>query len=338
MQVVVYGAGAVGSVLGGMLSVHHHDVLLVGRRGLSEAVAQGGLRLKSATGERVAHPRAADTLAAGDLAAGACVLLTVKCHDVAAAVAALAKVIPADTPIVCFQNGVASETVVAQAFSRVHAGVCRMTCSMVQPGSASFRTPGRVVVGVHPKGSDAFTRGLATAFQEAGFDAASSRTITSDKWLKLALNTQTVVHAAVDARDHDTNEFQELNASLLDETRRVFRAAKIRARSGDGRDLSIEEMIAELRRPRTRRSDHGVKVHNSLWQDLYLKRARIESEYIHGPVIALGREHGVPTPFNAAMLEVAGGLHESAAAPESLRLSELLEAVECHRQPGGQSS
>lgn len=336
MQVVVYGAGAVGSVLGGMLSGRHNDVLLVGRASLVEAVAQGGLRLKSATGERVAHPKAVATLVAGDVAPGACVLLTVKCYDVAAAVAALARVIPADTPIVCFQNGVASEAVVAKTFSRVHGGVCRMTCSMVQPGSASFRAPGRVIVGIHPKGSDAFTRALALAFREAGFDAASSRTIASDKWLKLALNTQTVVHAAVDARDHDTNEFQELNASLLDEVRRVFRAAKVRARSCDGRDPAIEEMIAELRRPRARRSDHGVKVHNSLWQDLYLKRAHIESEYIHGPIIALGREHGVATPYNAAMLEIAGRLRASRAAPESLRLTELLEAVERHRPSAGQ--
>jgi 2-dehydropantoate 2-reductase len=332
MQVVVYGAGAVGSVLGGMLSVHHHDVLLVGRPPLVEAVAEGGLRLKSATGERVAHPKVAATLAPGDAGPEACVLLTVKCHDVAAAVAALATVIPVDTPIVCFQNGVESEGTVARTFTRVHGGVCRMTCSMVQPGNASFRAPGRVIVGVHPKGSDAFTRSLAQAFGEAGFDAAASRTIECDKWLKLALNAQTVVHATVDVRDHDTNEFQELNASILDEVRAVFKAARIRARSGDGRDPSIEEMIAELRRPRARRTEHGVKVNNSLWQDLYLKRDRIESEYIHGPVIALGREHGVPTPFNAAMLETALHVHASGAAPQSLRLTELLDAVERQRK------
>jgi 2-dehydropantoate 2-reductase len=302
-----------------------------------DAIVQGGLRLKSATGEHVAHPRAVASLGRGEVGPDACILLTVKCYDVASAVASLARIVSTDTPLVCFQNGVASEAVAAQTFTRVHGGVCRMTCSMVQPGNASFRALGRVIVGVHPKGSDAFTRSLATAFREAGFDAASSRTIESDKWLKLALNAQTVVHAAVDARDHDTNEFQELNASILDEVRRVLKAAKIRARSCDGRDPSIEEMIAELRRPRARKSDHGVKVHNSLWQDLYLKRARIESEYIHGPVIALGRKHGVPTPFNAAMLETANRLHASGAGPETLRLTELLDAVERHRAAAGEA-
>jgi 2-dehydropantoate 2-reductase len=241
-------------------------------------------------------------------------------------------VVPVDTPVVCFQNGMASEAVVGESFVRVHGGVMRMTCSMLQPGHASFRSLGRVVVGVHPRGSDAFTRSLALAFREAGFDAASSRTIQSDMWLKLAVNTQTVVHAAVDPRDHNTNEFQEFSASILDEVRRVFKAAKIRARSCDDRDPSIEDMIAELRRPRARKSEHGVKVHNSLWQDLYLKRDQIESEFMHGPIIALGSEHKIPTPYNVAMLEVATALRKQGAAPESLRLTDLVAAVDGQRK------
>jgi 2-dehydropantoate 2-reductase len=331
MQFVVYGAGAVGSVLGGMLSVHKHDVLLVGRAGQVDAIAQDGLRLKSATGEYLAHPRAATALKRADVAEGTIVLLTVKCHDVPEAAEVLEKVVPADTPIVCFQNGVASEAVFARRFSRVYGGVFRMTCSMVQPGNASFRALGRVVVGVYPKGSDAFTRELAFAFRGAGFEAASSRAIESDKWLKLAVNSQSVVHAAVDLRDHDANEFHELKARILDEARRVFRTAKIRARSCDGRDPSLDEMIADLRKPRARRSEHGVKVHNSLWQDLYLKRTRIEAEFIHKPIVDLGRAHGVPTPFNAAMLDIAHRLLEAGQGPESLRLASLLEAVERHR-------
>ncbi len=244
-----------------------------------------------------------------------------------AATAELARVVPVDTPVICFQNGVASEPLVAATFTNVFGGVCRMTCSMIQPGHASFRSPGRVIIGAYPKGSNAYTRACALAYRQAGFDAVSSRTIMSDKWLKLAVNTQSVVHAAVDARDHDTNEFHEFKASLLDEVRRVLRAARIRARSCDGRDPGIEEMIAELRRPLARRSGHGVKVHNSFWQDLYLKRDRIEAEYFHGPVIALGQEHGIPTPCNAVVLKVARRLHQSGTGPGTIRLSELIDDV-----------
>jgi 2-dehydropantoate 2-reductase len=331
MEFVVYGAGAVGSVLGGMLSLQQHSVTLVGRRALVDAVKAEGLRIKSATGEYLTHPRASETVSKREVGGTACVLLTVKAHDVAAAVDTLAKVLPGDTPVVCFQNGVDSESVVASRFPRVFGGVLRMTCSMVQPGHASFRSAGRVIVGLYPKGADPFARALAGALGGVGFDAAASRTITSDKWLKLAVNTQSVFHAVMEERDHDANEFHELKAAVLDETRRVLKAAKIRARSCDGRDPSIEEMIAELRRPRARREGHGVKVHNSVWQDLYLKRDRIEAAFVHGPVIALGGKHGVATPYNAAALEIAKRVHESGAGPESMRLSDVLAAVDRHR-------
>jgi 2-dehydropantoate 2-reductase len=331
MQFVVYGAGAVGSVLGGMLALRRHDVLLVGRAALIDTVREGGLRLKSATGEYLAHPRVAAAVVTQDLGDGTCVLFTVKTYDVAGAAASLAKVAPPTTPLVCFQNGVASEEAVAKHFDRVYGGVCRMTCSMVQPGHASFRALGRLVIGAYPKGTDAAVSELAGAFRDAGFDTGISKSISDDKWLKLAVNAQSVFHALVDPRDQDENEFFDIKVAILEETRRVFKAAKIRARSGDGKDPSIEELIAEIKRPRARRSDHGVKVHNSTWQDFYLKRPRIEADAIHDPLIALGKEHGVPTPYHSASLTLAKRCHAAKSGPESLRLADVLKEIAQHQ-------
>ena len=334
MDFLVYGAGAVGSVLGGALSLHHHAVHLVGRRAFVDAVQADGLRIKSATGEYVTHPRVSETIRSGEVGESACVLLTVKAQDVEAAVESLAALVPSTVTVVCFQNGVASEDLAARRFSRVLGGIVRMTCSMVQPGHAAYRSSGRVIVGLHPKGADPFARTLAVALGEAGFDGAVSRNITEDKWLKLAVNTQSVFHAVIDTRDHDANEFHELKVAILEETRRVLKAARIRARSCDGRDPSIEEMVTELRRPRARRGEHGVKVHNSIWQDLYLHRDCIEAGFVHEPLISLGRTHGVPTPCNQAAMDIAKRCHDSGAGPESMRLADVLAAVE--RLKGGQ--
>ncbi len=327
MQVVVYGAGAVGSVLGGMLALHRHDVLLVGRPPLVEAIREGGLRLKSATGEYVAHPRAAASASPRDFGPDTRVLFTVKSYHVATAAAELAKVAPPGTPVVCFQNGIDTEDMVAKHVARVYGSVVRMTCSMVQPGHASFRAQGRLVLGVHPKGADAVVTELVAAFREAGFDAAASKSILDDKWLKMAVNAQSVFHALVDARDQDENEFFDLKVAILEETRRVFKAAKIKARSADGKDPSIEEMVTEIKRPRARRNEHGVKVHNSVWQDFYLKRSQIEAESIHGPVMALGKSHGVATPYHDASLALAQRCHAAQSGPESIRLSEVLSEI-----------
>jgi hypothetical protein len=97
---------------------------------------------------------------------------------------------------------------------------------MVQPGHVSFQTGGRVVVGKYPRGADPLSRSLAAAITEAGFDAVVSKDIMADKWLKVAVNVQSVFHAVIDGRDHDTNEFLALKVGILEETRRVFKAAK----------------------------------------------------------------------------------------------------------------
>jgi 2-dehydropantoate 2-reductase len=328
MQFLVYGAGAVGSVLGGMLSVHRHEVCLVGRDAHVNAIGAGGLRIKSTTGEYVAHPAASNAITSDVARNAECVVLAVKSQDFPAALDAVAPVIPAGLPVLCVQNGVGAEKAAAARFSHVCGAVVRMTCSMVQPGHVSFQTGGRVVVGKYPRGADALSRSLAAAITEAGFDAVVSKDIMADKWLKVAVNVQSVFHAVIDPRDHDTNEFQALKVGILEETRRVFKAGKMKARSCDGRDPSIEEMIETLRKPRAHRAEHGVKVRNSVWQDLYLKRRAIEADHIHGPVIALGEQHGVPTPYNRAALEIALRCHREELGPESLRLSDVMAAVE----------
>lgn len=320
-----------GCVLGGMLSLHRHDVLLVGRQPLVDAVREGGLRLKSATGEYITHPRVVATVAASDIPAGATILLTVKAHDVERAAASLSKLADAATPIVCFQNGVASEDAVLKHFDHVHGAVVRMTCSMVQPGHASFRAFGRIVLGAYPKGPVSAVADLTAALREAGFDAVASKSIVDDKWLKLAVNAQSVFHALIDARDQDENEFFDLKVAILEETARVYKAAKIKARSADGKDPSIAEMIAEIKRPRARRTEHGVKVHNSVWQDFYLKRPHIEAESIHGPVIALAKAHGVPAPVHEVSLAIARRCHAAKTGPESLRLVDVANEIAKHR-------
>lgn len=328
MQVVVVASGAVGSVLGGLLALRNNDVLLVSRSRHARAIGeQGGLRLRSATGDYFARLQAVEQIDNTRFGDGTVCLVTCKSYDNETCAELLGRVAPPDLPVVTFQNGVAAEDVFASRFENVYGGVCRMTCSMIQPGHASFRRIGRIIVGRHPKGSDATARKLVSMFTDAGFRASVSRTISADKWLKLAVNTQSAFHAVIEQRDHNANEFFELKAGILEETQAVLKAARIKARSCDGQDPSIDEMIADLRRPRAAKATGGMKVHNSTWQNLYLKRDRLENAYFHEPLIELGRKHNVPVPYNEAALAMLDGCRQNGLGPESMRLGDVLQLV-----------
>ena len=53
MKVVIYGAGGVGSVVGGHLARVGHDVTLIGRPGHVKAISKHGLRLITPTGTHI---------------------------------------------------------------------------------------------------------------------------------------------------------------------------------------------------------------------------------------------------------------------------------------------
>jgi 2-dehydropantoate 2-reductase len=328
MRFLVYAAGAVGGVLGGHLALGKHDVILVCRDAHARAVNDAkGLRMKSAKGEYFAALRATSVLEAGDISDVACVFFTPKSNDTERCVEALAKVAPRDLPVVSFQNGVSNEEVIAREFASVFGGVCRMTCSFLKPGQVSFRKMGRLIVGKYPKGADSFSKKLAAVLGEAGFDALSSNSIVCDKWQKLVVNLQSAFHAVIDPRDHDGVEFVDLKVGVLEEAKRVLEAAKMKIKTCDEREMSIEEMIDDLKRPKASRLKPAVKVNNSTWQNLYLKRREMENGFFHGPIIEMAKPHGIPVPFNEVALELVLESARKELGPGAFRAAEVVETV-----------
>jgi ketopantoate reductase len=222
---------------------------------------------------------------------------------------------------------VSNEDIIAEIFGNVLGAVCRMTCSLLQPGQVSFRKSGRLIVGKHPRGAHAGAKKLVPVLSDAGFDASVSNSIICDKWLKLVVNLQSGFNAIIDVRDHDSIEFVELKVGVLEEAKIVLKAAKKRAKSCDDRDLSIDDVINDLRKPKAPRPTTGVRVNNSTWQGLYLKRKQIENHYFHGPIIALAEENGLPVPYNETALELVTESSKDELGPGAFRAREVLESI-----------
>ncbi|MCX7707204.1 MAG: hypothetical protein N2204_04275, partial [Anaerolineae bacterium] len=148
MRVLVIGAGAVGSFIGARLALAGHEVTLVGRPALVEAVRGGGLTLIEPDGSR----RTADVTAVPDIAdAFAAIsgsdepglpsetyglaLITVKAYDTAAVIAELATAVAVPPLLLTLQNGVGNEEALAEAFGshRVVAGAIDTPISVPAP-------------------------------------------------------------------------------------------------------------------------------------------------------------------------------------------------------------
>ena len=65
----------------------------------------------------------------------------------------------------------------------------------------------------------------------------------------------------------------------------------------------------------------------SLWQDLYHRRGEVEAEYLNGEIVRLGRQYGVPTPYNSLLLELITKLAVARALPGTYTVQQLRERL-----------
>src|SRR4051794_16962518 len=97
MRFVVFGAGAIGGVVGGRLAQHGHDVVLIARGEQLKAIRSGGLRLDSAEESVHLHLPVFEHPSEVSWQKDDVVLMTMKSQDTEEALDALSLFAPANT-------------------------------------------------------------------------------------------------------------------------------------------------------------------------------------------------------------------------------------------------
>jgi 2-dehydropantoate 2-reductase len=108
VRIVVYGAGAIGGVVGARLFEHGHDVVFIARGPHYEALRDHGLRIETPVSASVVEVPVVDTPDALDWGDDDVVVLAMKTQDTPVALEALARAGAHGVPVVCAQNGVES--------------------------------------------------------------------------------------------------------------------------------------------------------------------------------------------------------------------------------------
>jgi 2-dehydropantoate 2-reductase len=303
MRFVVVGAGAIGGVVGARLSEGGHEVALVARGAHGRRIAEAGLRVVDARGARVHHLPVAPDPASLGLRRDDVVLLAVKSQDTPDALAAVRAEAP-DVAIACLQNGVANETLALRLFERVQAVCVVLPAEHLEPGEvAAFSSPltGLLDVGRFPSGVDDLSRDLAEAFGRSGFESRALPDVMRWKYAKLVTNLGNAVQVLA-GPEADDGELLEV---LEEEATACFAAAGIEcaSREEDSRHRGDRLRVADV-------AGHPRRGGSS-WQSLVRGAGSIETDYLNGEIVLLGRLHGVATPANALVAQLT---REAAAA------------------------
>jgi len=310
--VLIVGAGAVGSALGGYLARAGHPVTLVAREAHARAIRDaGGLRVVSYD-ETFTAPVEAVTGIPARLPGDGVLFSTVQSPDAAATARALAG-LAADRPLVTWQNGIRGEEDAAPFAPHLYGGVVRFTSTLLDPGEVRLRRPGQLIVGRHPSGTDAVSGAIVADLTRAGFTAAQSPDIASDKALKLLVNLVSGP-AVLLRRTEASPELARVQVAILEEARAAYRAAGVRAEPDSGLGQPVDALIAQFRAGGS--APDGRAVYNSTWQNLHHRRPRLENAYYHGEILRLCREHGLPAPVNERALGLLEEVRERGLGPE----------------------
>lgn len=329
MRVVVLGTGAIGGVVGGKLAASGHDVVLVARGAQYTAIRERGLRIDSPAGAVVVTPTIVDTARALHWRADDIVLACTKTQDLTAALAT----VDADVPIACLTNGIEAERIALRRFSRVYAVCVVCPATFLVPGQVevwSAPVAGTLDLGAYPEVSagghrdasagperdDPIASELARAFVRAGFVADVRDDIMRWKRGKLLSNLGHAAEALVGPHAQTS----EIALRARGEGLACYAAANLSTTS-DAEDA--ERRSVWKLQPIEGRTYAG----GSTWQSVARSTGSVETDYLNGEIVLLGRQHGVATPVNAALQRLAAGAARAGTKPGSLTLDDLAQEI-----------
>jgi 2-dehydropantoate 2-reductase len=298
MRFVVYGAGAVGGVVGARLHEHGHAVVLVARGRHLSAIRDAGLRIESPDGAATHRVPAVEHPSEIEFSEQDVVLLAVKSQDTGAALGALAATAPRDVAVACAQNGVENERASLRRFPRVYGVHVMLPASHLEPGvveASSTPVTGMLDLGRYPAGVDETAERIAAAFNGSTFDSQARPDIMRWKYRKLLMNLGNAAEAVIEPGPGQ----DEVDRMAQAEGEAVLRAAGIDFASREEDRVRRGELL-QLRPIAGRQRAGG-----SSWQSLARGAGSIEADYLNGEIVLLGRLHGVSTPVNEALQRFA---------------------------------
>ena len=298
MKIAIFGVGAMGSVYAGLMAEAGHEVWAVDIwQDHVDLINQTGLRLEGASGDRVIQ-RIHATTRATDVGACDLYVLATKASGVGPAAEMIAPLMGPDSMVITIQNGLGAGERISQFMStdRVLLGVADgFGASMKGPGHAHHNAMNLIRVGEMNGGMSKRLQRITGLWQEAGFNAKAFADIDQLIWGKYICNVAfsgpcTVFDRTLGELMADPASWSIAQGCAL-EVKALGQAKSIA--------FSFDDPIEYI-------TAFGHKMPDARPSMLLDHHARRPSEIdaINGMAVELGRQLGIPTPYNEVLTAV----------------------------------
>ena len=331
MNITIYGAGAIGGITGARVALAGHDVTFVDKvQEHVDVINREGLLVTGVSEERVRAPALLPDEMEGHLET---VFLCTKAQDTAASMETLMPHIGPETTVVSMQNGL-NEELIASLIGAERTVGCLVNWGgdYIEPGHILYGGDGPMRVGE----LDGATSDRIVELQKV-LDNVNPTTITDNifgyLWSKViwgcfyignALGTSTSIDLLRGERNRpillglfrEGVEVAEADGVKLEHlTEHHFNPLEL-VRSDPEVALPLFDKMADA-------FEGNVKVYSGPWRDVAVRKRPTEVDYIIGPIVRKGAEHGVATPLNDRLVELIKEIERGERVQDDGNLWEL---------------
>jgi 2-dehydropantoate 2-reductase len=323
LNVLVFGAGAIGTYFGGSLVLAGHNVVFVEQPKMVGELRERGLRLDLTIDERrkthdafvvaprsfVIVPSLEEALKFGPFDVA---LFALKSFDTTAALEVMKPFADKLPPILCLSNGVENEEAIALMLGSEKVIYGTVTTAIGRRGAGDIVLEKLRGVGI--AAGHLLSEKLVAAFEEAYLNCHLYPDAYGMKWSKMLTNlisnpTSAILNITA-AEVFANKKLYKLEMDMLKECLAVMKAKDIKVVDLPGTPVRALAFVAQLPPwismlflSRAAGSGRGAKM-PSFHIDLYSGRGKSEVEYLHGAVVREGKKYNVPTPVNELLTNI----------------------------------
>ena len=286
MNIIILGAGAIGSLFGAKLS-GMNDVILIAKKEHAGAINKNGLRMTGLE-NKTYRIKAAGKI--NEIKENTLIILSTKVCDSEKAINPIKKLIRKDTIILCLQNGLYSEDIVKKIVGgkcTVLRGITNFGAMYLKPGYVNYTNYSYTAI-EKGKGS----REIAEAFKKCGLNGYAADDIKYEMWKKLVFNCVLNPITAI---------LKIKNKGITDEKlnplKKLVADECLAVAEKDGISFDIDFV-------RTINNEFRNSGNVSSMQQDMIKGKRTEIGWLNGAVAGLGRKYGIKCPVNEALAKI----------------------------------
>lgn len=292
MNIVILGAGAIGSLFGALLS-KKNNVLLIGRKNHADAIKKNGLIIKGRTNltAKISAEDSIDKI----ISSPELLILTVKSYDTETTIKDAKKIIDNNTVVLSLQNGLDNVDKIGAMIDKrnVIAGVTTHGVFFSKPGIIEHTGCGETVVGELYGQKTKRIKHMADLFNKVGIKTKISTNINKEIWGKAIVNSGINPLTTI----FQCKNGYLLNNPLLEKILDKICIESTKVANNEGISVSHNDMIKKTKEVVRNTSEN----YSSMLQSFKLGK-KTEMDSINGKIVEIGKIHSLKLPINETLV------------------------------------